>query len=289
MKIAVLLTSFNRKEKTLNCLRSLKNQKNMQGITLDIFLTDDASTDGTAEAVKLEFPDVKLFNGNGFFFWAGGMRNSWREACHYNFDFFLLLNDDTLLNARAIRTLVESNKKAFEKQGIPAICVGSTSDSESGGISYGGKVLTSKLYLKSKWVYSADKIMNCDLGNANIMLVPGIIVKKIGILSDRYTHGIADYDYTLKAKRNGFEVIVAPGVMGRCTDDHGKNWKSGNVSLSERIKYLKSPKGLAYKEYLFFIRTYFPFYLPFAFVKLWLKTFFPFIWDRFKTVQSVCL
>ncbi len=114
------------------------------------------------------------------------------------------------------------------------------------------------------------------------MMVPREVVKKIGILSADYTHSIADFDYTLRAKKAGFNVVVAPGILGHCTDDHGNNWKSSGVSLKDRIRYLKSPKGLAYKEYLHFIKLHFPSHLPVAFFKLWLKTLFPVVWDKFK-------
>ena len=43
MKIAVLLTSFNRKEKTKECLQSLYKILS----ELDVYLVDDNSTDGT--------------------------------------------------------------------------------------------------------------------------------------------------------------------------------------------------------------------------------------------------
>jgi GT2 family glycosyltransferase len=136
--------------------------------------------------------------------------------------------------------------------------------------------------VQSYSVYSDTDFLECDLANANIMMVPMQIVKRIGILSEDYTHSIADFDYTLKAKKAGYKAVVVPGILGHCTDDHGNNWKSSNVSLRERISYLKSPKGLAYKEYLHFIKKHFPSHLPAAFIKLWLKTLFPVVWDKFK-------
>jgi glycosyltransferase involved in cell wall biosynthesis len=47
--IAVLMTCFNRKEKTLCCIESLFAQENMP--TFDLYVCDDASTDGTSEAI----------------------------------------------------------------------------------------------------------------------------------------------------------------------------------------------------------------------------------------------
>lgn len=279
MKIAILLATFNRKRKTVSCLERVYAQELPKGTDICIFLTDDNSSDGTDQAVADLYPEVNLFKGNGNLFWAGGMRNSWREALKSDPDYYLLLNDDTLLNNTAIYSLLNY----YEVSGnMHAITIGSTFDVASNEISYGGRKLYHPKKVQSYNVYSETEYIECDMANANIMMVPKVAVQKIGILSDRYTHGIADFDYTLRARKAGFKVMVVPGVLGDCTDDHGKNWRSSAVSLKDRIRYLKSPKGLAYKEYLKFIKMHFPNHLPEAFIKLWLKTFFPVLWDKFK-------
>ncbi|MEJ7736457.1 MAG: glycosyltransferase family 2 protein [Chitinophagaceae bacterium] len=283
MKIAVLLTTFNRKHKTVACLESVKRQLLPHNAVMEVFLTDDASSDGTVDAVKYIFPDAHIFHGNGSLFWAGGMRHSWKQALAYHPDYYLLLNDDTVLTSTAVADLLKYNWKENDKTSKPAICIGSTVDDHTGKISYGGRRLSSKLSWNSGYlVHSETEYMSCDVANANIMLVPRQITEEIGTLSPAYTHGLADYDYSLKAKKAGFDLLVVPGFLGSCVDDHGNNWKSTNVTLTERIKYLKSPKGLAYKEYLKFIKDHFPLSYPSAFCKLWIKTLFPVIWDRFK-------
>lgn len=282
MKIAVLLATYNRKDKTLACLSNLKDQEIPSELALEIYLTDDASTDGTSEAIQEQFPEVDVYHGSGSLFWAGGMIQSWTRALSSNADYYLLLNDDTFLKSDAVKILVQSCSAFYLKHGKHAISVGSTQDSNSGEITYGGRKLYSKSKPQSYRVQPADHSIECDLANSNIMLVPAEIVNKIGILSPEFTHAIADFDYTLRAGKAGFAVIVAPGVLGYCANDHGKNWKSGQVKLSERVKYLYSVKGLAYKEYLLFIKKHFPLNLPASFFKLWVKTLFPIVYDLFK-------
>ena len=63
---AVILTCFNRKDTTLRCLRQLYQQK--KSSRMDVFLCDDASTDGTSEAIRKEFPQVHVVIGNGNLF-----------------------------------------------------------------------------------------------------------------------------------------------------------------------------------------------------------------------------
>ncbi len=283
MTIAVLLTTYNRKEKTLACLQSLYRQQLPEDVRLKVFLTDDNSSDGTADAVKKQFPEVNIYHGNGSLFWAGGMRNTWQKALTANADFYLLLNDDTLLTPVAIASLLKCSNYANSKGKKSAVCVGSTADDVTGKISYGGRKLADKnSWGEGSFVYSETEFVSCDVANANILLVPADVVKELGILSTRFTHGLADYDYTIKAKKAGFGLLVAPGFLGTCIDDHGNNWKSAGTSLKKRLAYLKSPKGLAYSEFLGFIKEHFPKSFPAVFVKLWLKTLFPVIWDKFK-------
>ena len=62
-RIAVLLTVYNRRDKTLYCLDRLYHQENMDNYKVDVFLTDDGSTDGTSEAVCTKYPKVHIIKG----------------------------------------------------------------------------------------------------------------------------------------------------------------------------------------------------------------------------------
>ncbi|MGA2408203.1 MAG: glycosyltransferase [Bacteroidales bacterium] len=282
VRVAILIASYNRKEKTMACLNSIKAQEISDNIHIEIFLTDDESSDGTVDQIKNSFPEVNIYNGNGSLFWAGGMRNSWGNALITDPDYYLLLNDDTFLFCDALKKILSISINYYNEKSNQAIFIGSTKDIKTDIISYGGRKLYSRNRPKGYLIQSNTDWVECDLGEANIMLVPRIIVQQIGILSNKFTHGIADYDYTLRAKKKGFKVMVAPGILGTCSFDHGKGWKSADTKLADRIKYLYSPKGLAYKEYLYYIKKHFPLHLPEAIFKLWLKTLFPIVYDRFK-------
>ncbi|WP_194774685.1 glycosyltransferase family 2 protein [Pararhodonellum marinum] len=284
MKIAVLIASFNRKNKTLKCLETLVGQILPENVELEIFLTDDHSTDGTAEAVKSQFPQVHLFDGTGSLFWAGGMRNTWTKALECDPDFFLLVNDDTFLYPNSVERILRDNKNHLDKTQIATISVGATIDPKTGQVSYGGHKLHKEGKPQFYLIHDEKHNVDCDLGCANFMLVPKEIVSKIGILSEKFTHMLADFDYTLRAKKAGFNVVSSPGIHGTCTNDHGNNWKSPQTSLKERLAYLNNPKGLAYKEYLYYIKTHFPKDIPSSTFKLWLKTLAPTVYDKFKKV-----
>ena len=72
-KVAVLLTCFNRKELTLNCIEMLHKQQS-DDYRLDYYLVNDGCTDGTEKAVAINFSEVNIIKGDGSLLWSGGMR-----------------------------------------------------------------------------------------------------------------------------------------------------------------------------------------------------------------------
>tara|TARA_R110000751_G_scaffold301692_1_gene414452 strand:+ start:1601 stop:2485 length:885 start_codon:yes stop_codon:yes gene_type:complete len=280
--ITVLLTCHNRKLKTYSCLEALSNCTLEEGFDLNIFLVDDGSTDGTTEYLQGKFKNLQIIQGTGDLFWAGGMRAAWKFANEHekNTDYFLLLNDDTIVFKDTITRLLRDLKSVENPK---SIIVGPTSDPDTKKISYGGHQLLNRLTFKSKMLIPNNEFpLQCELGNANIMLVPKEVYEEIGSLTENYTHGIADFDYTLKALKKGIKTYISSSYCGYCTNDHGVNWLPQDSNLKERIAYLYSPTGLSYKEYIQFVKVHFPFHLPQAFLLLWGKTLFPIIWQLFK-------
>jgi GT2 family glycosyltransferase len=276
--LAVLLTCHNRKNKTIQSLESLKSAQKAYAkqLKVTIYLTDDGSTDGTAEAVKNRFPETVILQGNGNLFWANGMINSWSEATKHGHDSYLLLNDDTYLLENVFQDITDAHEFSLKKYGRPGVYVGSTKDPNTHKLSYGGGLITNKLLYRFKILEPNGEIQNCDLGNANIMFVDQSVTNDVGILSKGYEHGLADYDYTLKCKRKNIPVLTTKNFCGLCErDNKGLYHNFGTKTLRERIDHLYKPTGIAFKSRLLFMRRFFPYRVPFFFVMGWFKVLFP--------------
>ena len=285
--IAVLLTCFNRKDKTLNALSHLfkVSEHSEHPINLTIYLTDDGSSDGTSEAVKTNFPEIIVLKGTGELFWAGGMRNSWNAALKEKFDGYLLLNDDTDVFENMFIELFNTHKYCLENYRKPGIYIGSTIHPHTKKLTYGGSVITNKFFAKSiRLTPNQKEPQECELGNANIMLVHNEVVQKIGILSEKYIHGLADYDYTLMAKKNEIPVLITPNYLGNCNNDNLNPYNNfHNLTLNQRVNTLYNPIGLDFKSNLQYMKRNFPLRLPFVFIAGWFKVLFPKIYQlRFK-------
>ncbi len=284
-EIAVLLTCHNRKVKTINCLKSLHKaiDKFNSETKFDIYLVDDGSTDGTSEEVAKNYSKINIIRGSGNLYWAGGMRLAWETAlvAHPNYDSFLLINDDVIFKEDFLFNLLKTHNyclKNFNQQGV---YVSSTRDLNNSKISYGGLIIKHKgLKVKSTIINPSDVPIPCSMANGNILMVTMEVVKKIGIINPIYIHRFADFDYSLAASRQGIPVLVCPEFGGICEKEYKKGWISG-TSFKNRIKYLYSPLGLSYKEQFYYLKNNFRYQLPYYFIMLWLKTLFPFIWDKF--------
>lgn len=283
-KVAVLLTCFNRKKKTLACLKSFFAADKPSNYSFEVFLVDDGSSDGTGEAVIKNHPEVMVIRGLGDLFWAGGMRLAWKTALNNKeYDAFLLLNDDVILYKDFIENLLTTEKVSLTKNKKTGIYSGATVDDRTSQTTYGGyKIKKNHFIVRSRLLDPLVIPQKCELTNANILWISRETVDSIGIFDERYTHGIADFDYSMTAVKKNIPVYLAPNYCGVCFHDHGSPWKSSRSSIKERIEYLKSPKGLAYSEYLYHIKKHFPLFLPYSFGMLWLKTFFPSIWEIYK-------
>ena len=180
-----------------------------------VFLVDDGSTDGTADAVANEFPNVRIIKGDGSLYWAKGMRKAWEAAVDERNDWygFLWLNDDTELNADAVEKLLTANDG--EK-----IVVGDLENSK-GEIVYG--------------------LRKDGLFTGNCILVPRKVYERLGMICGDYSHAWADSDYAMMAKRAGIEVVSA-GVVGKA-EGHPNRPSLKGLSLRERFGMLRNPKG----------------------------------------------
>ncbi|MCL6266231.1 glycosyltransferase family 2 protein [Flagellimonas myxillae] len=277
-KLAVLLTCFNRKEKTVAALTALEAayKKAEDNWEMSIYLTDDGSSDGTSEAVAANFPDAKILEGTGSLYWAGGMRNSWGEAVKGDYDAYLLLNDDTNVSPNLFDAVAKTHEFCLSNFGKGGIYVGTTVDADTKKVTYGGSLFKNRFLAKISRIQPKDHPVPCHLGNANIMWVSKNVVDDVGILSEGYVHGMADYDYTLKANKKNLPSLVMPGIVGECTNDHNDPYqKFFKLSLKERFKMLYNPIGFDFVSQTYHMRKHFPLRYPFFVMVGYVKVLFP--------------
>lgn len=99
--VSIIVISYNTREMTLACLRSVHEQTS---VPFELIVLDNASTDGSAEAIAEEFPELHLIASKDNLGFAAGNNEAIKVATG---DYLLLLNPDTEVLDRAIDRLFD--------------------------------------------------------------------------------------------------------------------------------------------------------------------------------------
>lgn len=107
IRVSIIIVSYNTRELTLECLRSVYAQT--RETPFELLVVDNASTDGSAAAIAAEFPQARLWPLDQNLGFAAANNFAARNASG---EWLLLLNPDTVVLDRAIDRLVASAQSA---------------------------------------------------------------------------------------------------------------------------------------------------------------------------------
>lgn len=135
--VSILIISYNTREMTLDCLRSVRDQTD---IPHEVIVVDNNSQDGSAEAMAAEFPEMVLDARSDNLGFAGGNNAA---AARARGEYLLLLNPDTVVLDHAIDKLV-AFAKARPEAGI-----------------WGGRTLFGDMSLNPSSCWRKMSVWNC--------------------------------------------------------------------------------------------------------------------------------
>ncbi|MBC7785845.1 MAG: glycosyltransferase family 2 protein [Burkholderiales bacterium] len=99
--VSVIIVNYNTREMTLKCLDALR--ADLTGINAEVILVDNASSDGSVEAIRAHAPWVQVIASEKNLGFGAGNNVGLKIA---QGDYFLLLNTDALPHAGAIQALL---------------------------------------------------------------------------------------------------------------------------------------------------------------------------------------
>ena len=148
MKIAIITVNFNGKQDTLELLESLKRLQ-VTGYSVQVIVVDNGSKDGSVEEINRKFPEVDsdsigvdiLQNGanEGF---SGGYNRGILYGLSWGADYFLIINNDTLINDPNLLSSMVSVFNSNENCGV----------------------VSPKIYFAPGFEFHKDRYMENDLG-----------------------------------------------------------------------------------------------------------------------------
>ena len=100
--LSVVIVSYNVRDLALACLASVEASLDESGLEAEVVVVDNASDDGTADAVRRRFPGIRLVEAGENRGFAAGCNAGIREAGGRT---IVLLNPDTRIQGDALGTL----------------------------------------------------------------------------------------------------------------------------------------------------------------------------------------
>lgn len=250
MKMAVLMACYNRCAKTVECLEHLAIAAKGTGVDYQLFLFDDGSSDGTAEAVQALEPNAVIIRGDGSNYWNRSMNRAFDVALKAGYPAYLWLNDDTMLKPYAFSMLLSALDSVAPDE---AIVAGAISDPESGQTTYGGAryVSTRLRPFLATVVHPGTQPQMVDVVNGNVVLIPDGIARKLGNLDPVFEHGMGDTDYSMRARKLGLRILLSAGYVGTCSKNSAKGThRDTALPLMQRVRQIFSNKGLPWRSWL---------------------------------------
>jgi GT2 family glycosyltransferase len=102
MDISIVIVNWNTRDLLLNCLASV--YETVTEISFEVWLVDNASTDGSEEAAKRAFPEVQIIKNKENLGFAAANNVAFQQM---NGRYALLLNTDTALKGDAVRKIYD--------------------------------------------------------------------------------------------------------------------------------------------------------------------------------------
>lgn len=211
VKVALVIPVHNRRETTLQALRSL-SRIDKSGLDIRIFIVDDGSSDGTSEAITRDFSEVTLVRADGTLHYAGGTNLGIKTASQWKPDHYLLMNDDSVFHEKFLIHLVQT-AEANPRSVVGALLL--LWDSPHRVFQVGQKWKT----MRGGWeipydltVFNVPKEafqVECIVGNC--VLVPALAVNENGMLdAERFPHGWGDAQYFMRLRKAGWTLLIDP-------------------------------------------------------------------------------
>jgi len=101
LRLSIIIVNWNTRDITRDCLRSVR--QHLSGMAYEVIVVDNASSDGSVEMIRREFPDARLIANDANLGFGRANNQAMRVA---RGEFFFLLNSDTVIFDEAIQGLV---------------------------------------------------------------------------------------------------------------------------------------------------------------------------------------
>lgn len=205
--VYIIILTWNHVANTVRCLDSVLQTT----YPSQIVVVDNASTDTTAQVIQEKYPSVTLLQNEKNEGYAEGNNVGMRYALERKADFIFILNNDTVINPDTVELLV--NELLKHPLAI-AVSPKSYFYDSPGKVYFAGGLITEK-GSTHHFVGEADNLDGYSTTwlNGCAMLIRCAYLSDVGFFDPRYFLLYEDVDWSLRARRRGYDLRVLPASV----------------------------------------------------------------------------
>ncbi len=245
MDLSIIVVNWNTRDLLKNCVDSIFNT--IQGITCEVIVVDNGSTDGSVEMLHLSFPRVHLIantENRGF-----GVANN-QALRIMKGRYALLLNSDTVLTAKAVQELflfMETHPEAAMACGQLLNEDGSKQHSFANFPNLLTLMTNTPLleylfphrYPSKRYDYHEP--IEVDSGIGACLMVRKAAMDDVGLFDERYFFFFEETDWAYAMRQTGWKIYYIPSahiyhLQGKSI---GANYRSRIEFYRSRYQYFK--------------------------------------------------
>lgn len=217
-RVACIVLTWNAKATVLECVASVSR---LTYPNLDLVVVDNASTDGTADAVTRAFPSATVLANDRNLMWSGGNNVGIEYVLSRGADYVLLLNNDVVVHPDLVTELVRAGE-SDPRIGVlgPKIYYHEPSQPDGGRrIWYaGGQILLWRGLARHVGIRETDRGQYDVPGPTGYVTGCALMVKRevfeqIGLIDTSFTAYGEDMDFSYRACRAGYELRYVPSAV----------------------------------------------------------------------------
>jgi len=211
--LAIVVLSWNGAALTRDTLRSLAGCRVPEGWRLRTLVVDNASSDGSPDMVRDEFPDAELLALSENRRFAGGNNAGVKHALAAGADAVMLLNNDVIADPWLLEKLLAALAEQPRAGAVaPLIYFAPPSDRIWYG---GGRCQPWLAHSSHRAIGERDRgrfrsIEETGYLTGCCLLATAEAWKNVGLLDERYFIYAEDADWCLRARAAGFSLLFVP-------------------------------------------------------------------------------
>ena len=255
LKLSISLVNTNNRDLLRECLKSLYEQDH--GVTFEVVLVDNISTDGSVEMVQSEFPQVKVMVNTKRMGFAANHNQAIQEC---KADYILVFNEDTIVKPGALKAMTD-----YLDTHSDTGAVGCRLENPDGTLQRScykfptpWRKVAENLLLTAAFPnnpivgdyrgWNHDEVREVDMVIGAVLMVRRAVIEKTGLLDEGFFIYSEETDWCLRMHKDGFKVAFVPnGTIVHYGGQSSVAMKDRQFceSVRNEVRYIRKHFGLS--------------------------------------------